>query len=135
MPLIQNNKRINPLDINKNATIGTAIPLNEVNMTSGTTTISEQLKTNLLNLLLTIPGERINNPNYGIGLKQQLFENNLDKTTLLEVINSQVSFFIPEIVINNLELEQNLDEYKVTMKLSYISKLDNREDSVQINYR
>tara|TARA_R100001015_G_C4621288_1_gene178461 strand:- start:1354 stop:1761 length:408 start_codon:yes stop_codon:yes gene_type:complete len=135
MPLIQNNKRINPLDINKNATIGTAIPLNEVNMTSGTTTISEQLKTNLLNLLLTIPGERINNPNYGIGLKQQLFENNLDKTTLLEVINSQVSFFIPEIVINNLELEQNLDEYKVTMKLSYISKLDNEEDSVQINYR
>ena len=135
MPLIQNNKKINPLDINKNATIGIAIPLNEVNMTSGTTTTREQLKTNLLNLLLTIPGERINNPNYGIGLKQQLFENNLDKTTLLEVINSQVSFFLPEIVIDNLELEQDLDEYKVTMKLSYISKLDNREDSVQINYR
>ena len=135
MPLIQNNKKINPLDINKNATIGIAIPLNEVNMTSGTTTTREQLKTNLLNLLLTIPGERINNPNYGIGLKQQLFENNLDKTTLLEVINSQVSFFLPEIVIDNLELEQDLDEYKVTMKLSYISKLYNREDSVQINYR
>ena len=135
MPLIQNNKKINPLDINKNATIGVAIPLNEVNMTSGTTTTREQLKTNLLNLLLTIPGERINNPDYGIGLKQQLFENNLDKTTLLEVINSQVSFFLPEIVIDNLELEQDLDEYKVTMKLSYISKLDNREDSVQINYR
>ena len=135
MPLIQNNKRINPLDINKNATIGVAIPLNEVNMTSGTTTTREQLKTNLLNLLLTIPGERINNPDYGIGLKQQLFENNLDKTTLLEVINSQVSFFLPEIFIDNLELEQDLDEYKITMKLSYISKLDNREDSVQINYR
>ena len=37
--------------------------------------------------------------------------------------------------IDNLELEQDLDEYKITMKLSYISKLDNREDSVQINYR
>ena len=135
MPLIQNNKKINPLDINKNATIGVAIPLNEVNMTSGTQTINEQLKTNFLNLLLTIPGERINNPNYGIGLKQQLFENNLDKTTLLEVINSQVSFFLPEIFIDNLELEQDLDEYKITMKLSYISKLDNREDSIQINYR
>ena len=109
MPLIQNNKKINPLDINKNATIGVAIPLNEVNMTSGTTTTREQLKTNLLNLLLTIPGERINNPDYDIGLKQQLFENNLDKTTLLEVINSQVSFFLPEIVIDNLELEQDLE--------------------------
>ena len=108
MPLIQNNKKINPLDINKNATIGVAIPLNEVNMTSGTTTTREQLKTNLLNLLLTIPGERINNPDYGIGLKQQLFENNLDKTTLLEVINSQVSFFLQEIFIYNLKLEQEL---------------------------
>ena len=45
MPLIQNIKRISPLDISKRTTIGVAFPLNEVNMTSGTQTINEQLKT------------------------------------------------------------------------------------------
>ncbi len=74
MPLIQNTKRINPLDLNNNARIGVAFPLNDKNMTSGTQTTREQLKANFLNLLLTIPGERINNPDYGIGLKGQLFD-------------------------------------------------------------
>ena len=83
MPIIQNTRKINPLDINNNVRIGVAFPLNEVNMTSGTLTTKEQIKTNLINLLLTVPGERINNPNYGIGLKNLLFENSVDEDTLL----------------------------------------------------
>ena len=79
MPLIQKIKRINPLDVSKRATIGLAFPLNVVNMTSGTETTKDQIKTNFLNLLLTVPGERINQPNYGIGLKNLLFENNIDE--------------------------------------------------------
>ena len=46
MPLIQNTKRINPLDVSKRTTIGVAFPLNEVNITTGTQTVNEQLKTN-----------------------------------------------------------------------------------------
>ena len=72
MPLIQSTKRISPLDINNNTRIGVAFPLNDVNMTSGTETTREQLKANFLNLLLTVPGERINHPTYGIGLKSQV---------------------------------------------------------------
>ena len=37
------------------------------------TTIVSNARQNLLNLLLTNPGERIN-PNYGVGLKMFLFE-------------------------------------------------------------
>ena len=46
MPLIQKIKRINPLDVNKRATIGLAFPLNVVNMTSGTETTKDQLDQN-----------------------------------------------------------------------------------------
>ena len=52
MPLINSTKRINPLDLNKNVTIGVAFPLDETNMFKGTPTTREQVKTNLLNLLL-----------------------------------------------------------------------------------
>ena len=134
MPLIQNTKRINPLDLNNNARIGVAFPLNDKNMTSGTQTTKEQLKANLLNLLLTVPGERLNHPTYGIGLKGQLFENSIDEVTLQENINGQLAFWIPEIIITDISLKQNIDQYRVSLTLTYSITLDETEDSIQINY-
>ena len=134
MPLIQKIKRINPLDVSKRATIGLAFPLNVVNMTSGTETTKDQIKTNFLNLLLTVPGERINQPNYGIGLKNLLFENNIDEDSLLENINTKVEYYMPEIIVNNSNIKRDIDMYKINVRLDYTIKLDNVEDSIQINY-
>ena len=39
MPIIQGIRRISPLDLNKNVTIGVAFPLNESNMFKGTETL------------------------------------------------------------------------------------------------
>tara|TARA_Y100000310_G_scaffold235375_1_gene238421 strand:- start:2104 stop:2511 length:408 start_codon:yes stop_codon:yes gene_type:complete len=134
MPLIHRTKKINPLDISKRATIGLAFPLNDVNMTSGTETTKEQLKANFLNLLLTVPGERINHPTYGIGLKSQVFEQTLDKITLQENINTQLAFWIPEISVTEVNIEEDRDHYKVSITLTYSIALDGSEDSIQINY-
>ena len=134
MPLIQSTKRINPLDLNNNARIGVAFPLNDSNMTSGTLTTKEQLKANFLNLLLTVPGERLNHPTYGIGLKSQLFENSIDEITLQENINGQLAFWIPEITVTNASLRQDIDQYRVSLTLTYSISLDEAEDSIQINY-
>ena len=134
MPLIQKIKRINPLDVSKRATIGLAFPLNVVNMTSGTETTKDQIKTNFLNLLLTVPGERINQPNYGIGLKSLLFENNIDEDSLLENINTKVEYYMPEIIVNNSNIKRDIDMNKINIRLDYTIKLDNVEDSIQINY-
>ena len=134
MPLIQSTKRINPLDINNNARIGVAFPLNDVNMTSGTETTREQLKANFLNFLLTVPGERINHPTYGIGLKSQLFEQSLDEISLMENINNQLAFWIPEITVTEANLKEDRDYYKISLILTYSIALDGSKDSIQINY-
>ena len=42
MPIIS-RKRINPLDVNRNVTIGTALPLNEQNMFQGTENVKDQI--------------------------------------------------------------------------------------------
>ena len=133
MPIIQNTKKINPLDTNNNIRIGLGFPLNSVNMTTGTTNTRDQLKSNFLNLLLTVPGERINQPNYGVGLKRKLFENNLDESTLLEDISNQTSFYMPEISLNSIKINQDIDEYKITIALEY-SIADEPSDSIQINF-
>tara|TARA_B100001173_G_C15488342_1_gene337837 strand:+ start:69 stop:476 length:408 start_codon:yes stop_codon:yes gene_type:complete len=134
MPLIQSTKRINPLDLNNNARIGVAFPLNDENMTSGTKTTKEQLKSNLLNLLLTVPGERINHPTYGVGLKNQIFKNSIDAITLQENINGKLAFWLPEIVITEVIIQENTDQYRVSIVLNYSITLDESEDSIQINY-
>ena len=133
MPIIQNTRKINPLDTNNNIRIGLGFPLNSVNMASGTTNTRDQLKSNFLNLLLTVPGERINQPNYGVGLKRKLFENNLDESTLLEDISNQTSFYMPEISLNSIKINQDIDEYKITIALDY-SIADEPSDSIQINF-
>ena len=133
MPIIQNTRKINPLDTNNNIRIGLGFPLNSVNMTSGTTNTKDQLISNFLNLLLTVPGERINQPNYGVGLKRKLFENNLDESTLLEDVSNQTSFYMPEISLNSIKINQDIDEYKTTIALDY-SIADQASDSIQINF-
>ena len=64
MPLIQNVKRINPLDLNKNIKIGIPFPLTGDNVLfNSTVSTKEQVKSNLINLLLTKQGERIGEVN------------------------------------------------------------------------
>ena len=127
-------KRIDPLDINKNATIGVAFPLDDTNMFQGTTTVKEQAKANLINLLLTNRGERVNLPNYGVGLKNLLFEQQVDITVLKEQIISTTARYIPNIKITDVQTGMNGEGNTIYIKLSYISSLNGNPDSIQLNF-
>ena len=134
MPIIQSTRRINPLDLNKNVKIGVALPLDEKNMFSGTETVIEQIKTNLINLLLTQPGERINLPNFGVGIKHILFEQNIDLESLKEKIQNQINIYIPNINLGNITLTESEDKHTISIILTYNYLLDNTEQSIQLNF-
>ena len=132
MPIIQSARRINPLDLNKNVKVGVAFPLDEINMFSGTETVKEQVKSNLLNLLLTYPGERVNLPKYGVGLKNLLFEQKIDLETLKLKIQNQIEIYIPGISLQNIRITSS--DNILLINIIYIYTLDNTEQSVQLNY-
>lgn len=134
MAYVNGNRRISPLDINKNVTIGVTFPLDNVNMFKGTQTLKEQVKSNLINLLLTEPGERINEPNFGVGLKNLLFEPNLDVETLKEKINTQIEFYIPTVSLSGVDVNFIEDEYKLFIIISYSFNLDGSSDAIQLNF-
>ena len=134
MPIIQSIKKISPLDINKNVRVGVAFPLNDVNIFKGTMTVKEQVKSNLINVLLTEPGERINIPNFGVGLKNLLFESNVNVEQLKENINQQISIYIPEISLVDTIVDSIPDENKLFIKVDYNFNLDNTTDSIQLNF-
>ena len=135
MPILLSRKRKNPLDLNKNVEIGVAFPLNESNMFKGTETIREQAKSNILNVLLTYPGERINLPDFGLGIKKLLFEQNIDLESLKSKVQSQINRYVPHIRLNNVQTGKSEDEHTLFISLTYTYTLDNSEDTIQLNFR
>ena len=134
MPIIKGIRRNNPLNLNKNVTIGVAFPLDENNMFSGTETIEDQNRANLISILLTQPGERINQPNFGVGVKNLLFENNIDLNFLKNQIQTQVSQFLGNIEITEIQTGSSDDQHTIFISITYKSLLDNEEDSIQLNF-
>ncbi len=134
MPIIQGIKRIDPLDLNKNVKIGVAFPLDETNMFNGTETIQEQTKANLISLLLTEPGERVNIPNYGVGLKTLLFENNIDIKSLKEKINQSIKRYITNVSLLDVQLGFTEDKHTLFISIVYKFLTDGTADNIQLNF-
>jgi len=74
-------------------------------------------------LLLTAPGERIMNPDFGVGLKTYLFEQN-EPGTYAEINNrilTQVKRYLPFIAVNRIDFsipEGALDYYPHDLSIS-----------------
>ena len=96
--------RINPINLETNVAIGVSLPFNGEGVFDSTYTTKEQAKSNLLNVLLTEPGERVFLPNFGVGIRQLLFENNPDTTYIKEKIDNQLKTHVVEIELMDVEV-------------------------------
>ena len=99
--------QIDPINDRENVAIGIRFPFNVEGVFYSTYTTKEQAKNNLINILLTEPGERIFLPNFGVGLRQLLFENEINEDSLKEQIYSQVEQYLPQITITNITVSRS----------------------------
>jgi len=84
-----------------------------------TKTVLEQSKANLRNLLLTTPGERIFQPNFGSELKFIVFEQGQDiPNRIEEAIRSATDTFLPYINIINVFTVQEQNQVNVQIEFS-----------------
>lgn len=71
----------------------------------------DQIKSDMLALLLTNPGERVMLPTFGTPLKELFFEPN-DNTTVLRaraMIEKSISDWEPRVAITNIEVTTSID--------------------------
>lgn len=90
------------------------------------------IKQDFKNLLLTVPGERMMDPLFGIGLSRFLFENN-DEETFLEIegkIKEQVSKYLSFVEVSNVFF--NGEENSLYIKVEYKIIPLNYEDFIKI---
>ena len=134
MAYIRSN-RVDPRDFQVNTAIGVALPFNAPGVFNSVYSTRDQIKYNLINLILTSKGERIENPNFGTILKQQLFEPITDETFPLikNSIVTAVDQYLPEITVNFIDLVPFEDENTLAVTMDYTILLSNQSDSVIIN--
>jgi phage baseplate assembly protein W len=126
---------INPLDLNQNVAVGVVFPFNGNAVFNSSYTTQDQVKSNLINVLLTEPGERIYEPNFGVGLKKLLFENQIKEDELESRIKDQSALYVPEIEITNLIIQLIPDSHTLYVRLTYKFIINNTTDSIQLNFR
>ena len=135
MPIPQ-TIRVNPLDLQKNIAIGISLPFNGPGVFKSTYTTKDQIKSNLVNLLLTDKGERVMNPNFGTNLKRFLFEgitdNNLE--TLKDNILNSILSYISEITVTNIILVPNTDNNLVDLTIEYYLNISQTPDQVTVQF-
>lgn len=99
---------------------------------------SESVKQQIKTIILTSPGERIYDINYGVGLKRILFEQN-NSVTIAELqnrIKSQIKQYAPYVVLENIKVDTSqMDSNVIQIQIQYsIKTLQNYQDSLSLEF-
>jgi phage baseplate assembly protein W len=135
MPIPQ-TIRVNPLDLQKNIAIGVSLPFNGSGVFNSTFSTKDQIKSNLVNLLLTDIGERVMNPNFGTNLKRFLFEGitNENIDTLKNNILNSISIYISEITVSGITIEPDTDYNTINLTIDYYLNISQTSDQVTVQF-
>jgi phage baseplate assembly protein W len=98
-------------------------------------TTRDQIRSNIVNFLLTDQRERIFNPSFGANIRGQLFEQITSNTTdnLDLQIRSGVEQYFPNVTITELTFGGNPDENILTVRFSYTINNTGDSDNIVIS--
>jgi len=126
--------KVIPVDINQRQAIGVKIPFDSPSVFTSTFTTKEQVKYNLINLILTDPGEKILNPTFGVGLRRYLFEPEIDQDILQDIIQTQINRNIPYVTLNNVTVQNDPDKNTSYVTIDY-SLINSETDTLTFNFQ
>ena len=114
-------RSVREIDRNEDKFVGITFPLDHSpeGFFYKTKTVLEQSKANLRNLLLTTPGERVFQPNFGSRLKNIVFEQGQDIPNRVdEAIRIATDTFLPYINIINVFTIQEQNQVNIQVEFS-----------------
>ena len=130
--------RVNPLDLQKNIAIGISLPFSCTSERPFNSTYStkDQIKSNLINLILTNKGERVFNPEFGADLKRILFEGITESTisTARRQITDSISIFVPDAIVNEVEIIPNEDNNSLAITIKYSLRISGTSDQITVEF-
>jgi len=111
----------NPIDVGSRVAIGVSIPFNAPQTFTQTYTTQDQVKSNIINYILTDKEERVFNLDFGSNIRRSLFENitpNVLKN--LEItLNDDLSSYFPNINFTDIKITPNYDVNSISIEVRY----------------
>ena len=106
--------------------VGISLPIQITNVAfTQTFQTIDQLKSNIKNLLLTVRGERMMQPEFGCGLYELLFEMNTDEfnQTVEDEIRTSLQRWLPivtvdEVIVEESNVLRDTNQFNVSLKFS-----------------
>ena len=127
---------ISPLDLQPSKGVGIKVPFDGPTGLNITYTTKDAVKSNILNYFLTGKRERIMNPNFGAGIREQLFEQITNNTAdnLEDIISFGLNDNFPQIQLTDLNVNASPDQNLIQIYFSYSIKNTNIQDEITINF-
>jgi len=124
--------KLNPQDVGQPRGIGISVLFNNgTNVFNQTFTTKDQVKSNLINYILTDKGERLFNPTFGGNLRASLFQPDTDFDNVAARLEQEIYAYVPNIIIKNIGVKKFSDENAVNIVLDY--SINNQDDNLVIN--
>lgn len=133
----------NPLDTDFKLAVGVSVPFNADGVFNSTYTSTEQIRSNLINFILTNKGERYLNNNYGSDLRRYLFSNITDESytfsegytnigikDLEAKLRQEIITNFPQLVIQNVSLTPAYDTNSVQISIVYTYMTDENNEII-----
>lgn len=137
---VENN---NPLDTDFKLAVGVSVPFNADGVFNSTYTSTEQIRSNLINFVLTNKGERYLNTNYGSDLRRYLFSNITDESytfspeytnigikDLEAKLRQEITTNFPQLVIRNVSLTPTYDTNSIQISITYTYMTDENNEII-----
>lgn len=129
-------RRVYPNDTRPRVAIGVNLPFSEPGVFTPNFQTRDAVKNNLINYLLTNPGERIENPLFGAGLREYIFTqiSNKNLDFIREDLQDKINENIPNIEIEELNVFEDVNENTVKINLTYNVPNTGINDTLELNF-
>lgn len=129
-------RKVYPNDLRPRVAIGVNLPFDSPGVFQPNYQTKDAIKNNLINYFLTNPGERIENPLFGAGLRQYIFTQietgNLD--FIKEDIQAKINSNFSNIEVEEIEVKKSVNENTIQINITYSIPNTGINDTLELNF-
>ena len=129
-----NPRKIYPIDLIPSKAVGVGLPFNGNAVFKPTFTTKDAIRVNLINFLLTGPGEKVFNTTFGAGIRNYVFQQ-ISTESISEVasyIEAVIQRYFPNIQ-GTVEINTTPDYNTVFISITYSIVNTGQTDTVQLS--
>lgn len=129
-------RKVYPNDLRPRVAIGVNLPFSNPGVFQPNYQTKDAIKNNLINYFLTNPGERIENPLFGAGLRKYIFTQietgNLD--FIKEDVQTKLNENFSNINVEEVEVLRSVDANTIQINITYSIPNTGINDTLELNF-